>query len=206
MQKGLFHSVINQELNCRAPGRREKTTSSSVLGFTVNVAAAGSAGARHFCGITAVSAWLGRRRGDVIHRDSSEAAVFCATEGEKISDGMCSGWWMRKTVALSSLVVFTGNVYAAGEADTGLIWAPPGLFFCSESHTFLFPSGTSLNGKKWIGNMGVTWSGPLCAPAASSAELALLSALFPTKTSSGFTEAVGKYESWGHSLKQERVG
>lgn len=48
------------------------------------------------------SAWLGRHPGDVIHRDSSEAAVFHAMEGEKISDGkdLC---WGREAVSVSSV-------------------------------------------------------------------------------------------------------
>lgn len=56
-------------------------------------------------------------------------------------------------------VVFTGTIRAAGEADTGLLWAFLDLFFWGTSSSFLFFSGAKPrpNGKKSIGNVGVTW-------------------------------------------------
>lgn len=71
------------------------------------------------------SAWLGRHPRDVIHRDSSEAAVFHAMEWENISDGEDLGWG-REAVAVNWAVAFSGNVCAVEKADT-LLGPSPAL-------------------------------------------------------------------------------
>ena len=86
-------------------------------------------------------------------------------------------------------VVFTATICAAGEADTGLIWASPDLFFWGSSPSFLFPSGAKPrpDGKKSVENVEVTRFASVRSTlplpvAGSSGELAPLPMLFPTKT------------------------